>query len=408
MSAAMADDFDVDPNELLNRRIAASLGDGGSSSEEEAAPVVEIDPEEFKRQEIEKMIKAGYVLAPADGSNNPQAPPARAPPLPPRKIIAPKEVFETKIEYDASHFWKDSRPDTPQLDDENDVSVNFEGTQVASKYDVGSQLGSGNTSLVYAAKRKSDGVDVAIKAITARTAPQVPQTQWKETGKRLTECAGKHVVALLEEIAENDGVFLVLERYDGPLLQQVWKEKKPWTEKNASAVVGQLLRAIRRVHKKGYIHGDVSPGNILSKGDLTEVALSGFTKAVHGPNANEVACPSQMRAPEMLAKVSHGKKIDSWALGCVTYLFLSGKWPFSDANRMKQNLLIQEAKVDFSDKAWSTVSDSAKEFVKSLLVLEPSKRSKVSTASEHPWIKEPPATVLEGIHDVWAKTLDFK
>lgn len=107
----MADDFDVDPNELLNRRIAAALGGSSSSSESDAEPEpqVEIDPEELKRQEIEKMIKAGYVLAPTDGQSNPQAPPARPPPLPPRQIIAPKEVFETKIEYDASHFWKGRR-----------------------------------------------------------------------------------------------------------------------------------------------------------------------------------------------------------------------------------------------------------------------------------------------------------
>jgi hypothetical protein len=102
----MADDYDVDPMELLNRRIANALGASSSDSDDEPiAPQPEIDPEEFKKQEIAKMIAAGYVLAPTDGTN-PQAPPSRPPPLPPRQIIAPKEVFETKIEYDASHFWK--------------------------------------------------------------------------------------------------------------------------------------------------------------------------------------------------------------------------------------------------------------------------------------------------------------
>lgn len=47
-------------------------------------------------------------------------------------------------------------------------------------------------------------------------------------------------------------------RFEGPLIRLLWLQKKPWTEQSASGVMAQLLRAVRRVHKKGFIHGDVA------------------------------------------------------------------------------------------------------------------------------------------------------
>lgn len=97
----MSDD-DLDPSELLNRRIAAVLGD--SDDDDYVAPVEEdVDPELKKQQQIDKMLAEGWVLP---EETNKFAPPARAPPLPPRKTTAPAGVFQTKIEYDASHMWR--------------------------------------------------------------------------------------------------------------------------------------------------------------------------------------------------------------------------------------------------------------------------------------------------------------
>jgi len=67
--------------------------------------------------------------------------------------------------------------------------------------------------LVYAAKRKSDNLDVAIKVISKATAPYLNSTLWKDTGKRISESAGKNVVSLIEEIEEDGQLFLVLERF---------------------------------------------------------------------------------------------------------------------------------------------------------------------------------------------------
>jgi len=54
---------------------------------------------------------------------------------------------------------------------------------------------------------------------------------------------------------------------------------------------------------------------------------------------------------------------------------------------MKQNLLIQEAKLDFTNAIYAKLSDSSKDFIKSLLQVDPAKRSKASQALEHAWIK---------------------
>lgn len=98
----MSDD-DLDPSELLNRRIAAVLGDSDSDDAYVAPVEDDVDPELKKQRQIDKMLAEGWVLP---EESNKFAPPARAPPLPPRKTTAPAGVFQTKIDYDASHMWR--------------------------------------------------------------------------------------------------------------------------------------------------------------------------------------------------------------------------------------------------------------------------------------------------------------
>jgi len=322
----------------------------------------------------------------------------------------PSEVFETKIAYDASHFWKD-KPEEAQHIDHDVLSIDFSGTAVAKKYDVGAELGSGATSIVYAAKAKDTGKDVAIKVISPMTAVVVPKSQWKEAGKRLADSAGKGVVALVEEIAEGDALYLILERLHGPLTGVLVSQKEfKWTEKDVASVVGQLLRALRRVHKKGHVHNDLNVGNILSNADATEVFLAGFAKATTGESStSDLTCPAFLKPPEVVKKLSHGKAVDLWQLGCLSHLLLSGKWPFGDSNVLRLNVAIQEGKLAFAAEDFGGVSEGAKDFVRQLLQVDPAQRLKASKAQEHAWIKEPPTNPLPTAFQArLAKTLGLK
>ena len=72
-------------------------------------------------------------------------------------------------------------------------------------------------------------------------------------------------------------------------------------------------------------------------------------------------------APEVMLKKGHGKPVDMWSLGVITYTLLCGYSPFRSENLQD---LIEEccnSPVVFHDRYWKDVSDDAKDFIKTLL-----------------------------------------
>ena len=79
-------------------------------------------------------------------------------------------------------------------------------------------------------------------------------------------------------------------------------------------------------------------------------------------------------APEIMMRMGHGKPVDMWSMGVITYTLLCGYSPFRSENMSD---LIQECssgRVVFHERYWKDVSRDAKEFIKALLVPDPSKR----------------------------------
>jgi calcium/calmodulin-dependent protein kinase I len=124
---------------------------------------------------------------------------------------------------------------------------------------------------------------------------------------------------------------------------------------------------------------DLKPENLLyrSKKEDSELVLAdfGIAKTV-GDNEvlNTMAGSFGYAAPEVMLRKGHGKPVDLWSLGVITYTLLCGYSPFRSES---MNDLIEECqneKVVFHQRYWSQVSDDAKEFIKNLLRADPALR----------------------------------
>lgn len=85
-------------------------------------------------------------------------------------------------------------------------------------------------------------------------------------------------------------------------------------------------------------------------------------------------------APEIMLKRGHGKPVDMWSLGVITYTLLCGYSPFRSENLSD---LIEECKngrVIFHERYWKDVSKDAKDFILTLLQPDPKNRA-TSTVS---------------------------
>lgn len=96
--------------------------------------------------------------------------------------------------------------------------------------------------------------------------------------------------------------------------------------------------------------------------------------------------PSFM-SPQVL-KTNYTNKCDIWSCGVIAYYLLSGKCPFEAFTlRGLQNKIIAGS-VSFEDPVWNTVPESAKDFIKALLMYEEDQRPSAAEALDLDWIKE--------------------
>jgi len=121
------------------------------------------------------------------------------------------------------------------------------------------------------------------------------------------------------------------------------------------------------------------------------------------------------KAPEVF-KGSYSLKADIWSIGVVAYILLCGFPPYFSCqyyikdvnmlcdypfwvffNQETEELLqaIQSGKINFPSPFWDFVSQDAKNFVSSLLVVDPDTRASAEEALAHPWMTETPASNTE-------------
>lgn len=92
-------------------------------------------------------------------------------------------------------------------------------------------------------------------------------------------------------------------------------------------------------------------------------------------------------APEVMLKQGHGKAVDMWSLGVITYTLLCGYSPFRSENIADLVEECRSGRIIFHERYWKDVSKDAKEFILALLQPDPKKRTTSDDALKHRWLK---------------------
>ncbi|CAI9766418.1 unnamed protein product [Fraxinus pennsylvanica] len=91
-------------------------------------------------------------------------------------------------------------------------------------------------------------------------------------------------------------------------------------------------------------------------------------------------------APEVLKK-HHGQECDVWSAGVIIYILLSGVPPFWDETEQGIFEQVMKGELDFVSEPWPSVSDSAKDLVRRMLVRDPKKRLTAYQVLCHQWVQ---------------------
>jgi calcium-dependent protein kinase len=203
-----------------------------------------------------------------------------------------------------------------------------------------------------------------------------------------------YIVSLIEIFETEGEVSLVMEICSGADL----KSRRYQSEKEVTFIVYQILRAIAHCHYVGVVHRDLKLENVLfkSKENLGLRVIDFGLSTIYAPadsdddfaRALETVCGTyHYMAPEVL-KREYSSKADIWAVGVLTYILLTGKPPFTAADRGLLEEQVKRGVVSYDPTIWENISPAARDFTKHLLTVNPEHRPSAKDALKIPWLND--------------------
>ncbi|KAJ2233844.1 Calmodulin-dependent protein kinase cmk2 [Coemansia sp. RSA 1722] len=259
-------------------------------------------------------------------------------------------------------------------------------------YTFGKVLGAGTFGEVREALFNPDGRRVAIKVIK-KTALSGDEHMVLKEIEIVRHLHHPNIVKLLDWFESKDKYYLVFQLCTGGELFQKISDYGHFTEEDARRLIRCAVDSIAYLHKYNIVHRDIKPENLifLDTSENTPLMLADFGIARIMRSDDEILntmCGSfGYAAPEILLRQGHGKAVDMWSMGVVTFSVLCGYSPFWQYEDPKSLMLaMQSDNVEFLERFWWGISEHAKDFIRRCLRSNPNERMTAEQALAHPWL----------------------
>jgi serine/threonine-protein kinase len=206
------------------------------------------------------------------------------------------------------------------------------GTIIDGRYRVSARLGSGGMADVYLAQDTLLGRQVALKLLHHRFAEdQEFVERFRREASSAAGLSHPNVVAVFDR-GEWDGTYYIAMEYlPGRSLKAVVREHGALSPQDATDIVVQILLATRFAHKRGIIHRDIKPHNvILDEEGRAKVTDFGIARAGASDMTltGSIMGTAQYLSPEQAQGHAVSESSDLYAVGVVLYELLTGQVPF--------------------------------------------------------------------------------
>jgi serine/threonine-protein kinase len=250
------------------------------------------------------------------------------------------------------------------------------------------ELGRGGTGVVYCAQHEALEKLVALKVLhpSVASVPEAAAMLLRE-GRAASRIRHPGIVDVTDFGRAEDGrMFLVMELVPWPTLHAVFSRETIAPARIVN-IIRNLLLALEAAHAEGLIHRDLKPSNVFVGPD-EQVKLTDFGSAValagRRPLDRAAHVPLWGTAEYMAPEHSTGKadrRSDVYAVGCMLYLLLTGRLPFSNESTEKLQAMHAHAAIPPLDlPEGSNVPPLMEEVVRRAMAKAPEER--YQTAAE--------------------------
>jgi eukaryotic-like serine/threonine-protein kinase len=206
------------------------------------------------------------------------------------------------------------------------------GTVIDGRYEVLSRIGSGGMADVYLAQDRLLGRKLAVKVLHRHFAEdQEFVERFRREASSAAALSHPNIVGIFDRGEWNGTYYIAMEYVPGRSLRAIVREQGALEPTAAIDVVVQILRAARFAHRRGVIHRDLKPHNVILD-DEGRARVTDFGIARAGASdmtlTGSIMGTAQYLSPEQAQGHAVSETSDLYAVGVILYELLTGAVPF--------------------------------------------------------------------------------
>ncbi|WP_270941872.1 Stk1 family PASTA domain-containing Ser/Thr kinase [Romboutsia lituseburensis] len=245
-------------------------------------------------------------------------------------------------------------------------------TVLGNRYEIIRKIGDGGMAFVYEAKDRLLNRTVAVKVLRPEFVDDEEfLSKFKREAEAVASLSHPNIVNVYDVGEDGRVHYIVMEFIDGQNLKEIIQNEGTLDEYTALDITKQIAMALSAAHKKGIVHRDIKPHNILisNEGRIVKVADFGIAKAVSNStmtNIGSIIGSVHYFSPEQAKGKYVTSNADLYSLGIVLYEMLIGKVPFRGDSPISIALQHINDEIEFTQDEKINIPQSVRTIIKKL------------------------------------------
>ncbi len=205
-----------------------------------------------------------------------------------------------------------------------------------SRYEIIEQIGRGGMGVVYRARDKRLGREVALKRLpdNLRDHPSAVQLFLRE-GRAAAALNHPNIVTIFDADQEDQSYFITMELLEGDPLHVILRRAGKLSARDCARLGVQICAGLEYAHDRRIVHRDIKTANLFfTRGKVVKIMDFGLAKMVEEVrrSATVIGGTPYYMAPEQAVGDSVDARADIYALGVTFYELVTGNVPFKDGD----------------------------------------------------------------------------
>jgi tetratricopeptide (TPR) repeat protein len=224
-------------------------------------------------------------------------------------------------------------------------------TAISDRYRPDRELGRGGMAIVYLARDLKHDRLVAIKVLRPELSSILGPERFQREIRLAARLQHPNILPVYDSGASDGMLWFTMPYVEGDTLRRRLVRRGRFSVDETIPVLGDIARALAYAHRRGVIHRDVKPENVMVGDDYVLLADFGVAKPLDAGGdvglthpGGLVGTPAYMAPEQVAAEGSLDHRVDIYAFGVLAYELLAGEPPF--ANLELAPLLVAHATRD--------------------------------------------------------------